>query len=193
VTLLPRWHPQGLRQRAGNRAVACPLQGLRATECRSWRPRSASPPVVQSRDRKRRQQTGARGDGRTRVDVVALAAGQRLVRVVPRACRRNGRADQENHDCRPGSQAARRLVALREGWRHSRRSKDESGVRPAFISLAKRGRWLAVAAETRGHIQGADVKIGPAARNSSSRMLGSWLGIAGSHRIRGWQGARPVS
>ena len=58
--------------------------------------------------------TGARGDGRTRVDVAALATGQRLVRVVPRACRRRGRADQENHDRRPGSQAARRLVALRE-------------------------------------------------------------------------------
>ena len=27
--------------------------------------------------------------------------------------------------------------------------------------------------------QGADVKIGPAARNSFSRMLGSWFGIAG--------------
>jgi hypothetical protein len=41
--------------------------------------------------------------------------------------------------------------------------------------------------------QGADVKIGPAARNSFSRMLGSWLGITRSHRIRGWQGVRPVS
>ena len=40
--------------------------------------------------------------------------------------------------------------------------------------------------------QGADVKIGPAARNSFSRMLGSWFGIAGSRRIRGWQGAHPV-
>jgi hypothetical protein len=40
--------------------------------------------------------------------------------------------------------------------------------------------------------QGTDVKIGPAARNSFSRMLGSWLGITGSHRIRGWQGVRPV-
>jgi hypothetical protein len=30
------------------------------------------------------------------------------------------------------------------------------------------------------------MKIGPAARNSFSRMLGSWLGITGSHRIRGW-------
>src|SRR5208282_242281 len=39
--------------------------------------------------------------------------------------------------------------------------------------------------------QGADVKIGPAAKSSSSRMLGSWLGIARSHRIRGWQGVRP--
>jgi hypothetical protein len=38
-------------------------------------------------------------------DVVALAAGQRLVRVVPRTCRRNGRADQENHDSGPGAQA----------------------------------------------------------------------------------------
>jgi transposase len=44
-----------------------------------------------------------------------------------RACRRNGRADQENHDRRSGSQAARRLVALCEGWRHPRRGKDESG------------------------------------------------------------------
>ena len=42
-----------------------------------------------------------------------------------------------------------------------------------------------------GH-QGTDVKIGPAARNSFSRMLGSWLGITRSHRIRGWQGVRPV-
>ena len=40
--------------------------------------------------------------------------------------------------------------------------------------------------------QGADVKIGPAARNSSSRVLGSWSGIIRSHRIRGWQGVRPV-
>jgi hypothetical protein len=40
--------------------------------------------------------------------------------------------------------------------------------------------------------QGADVKIGPAAKNSSSRMLGSWSGIIRSHRIRGWQGLRPV-
>jgi hypothetical protein len=40
--------------------------------------------------------------------------------------------------------------------------------------------------------QGADVKIGPAARNSFSRMPGSWFGIAGSRRIRGWQGVRPV-
>ena len=40
--------------------------------------------------------------------------------------------------------------------------------------------------------QGADVKIGPAAKNSSSRMLGSWSGIIRSHRIRGWQGVRPV-
>ena len=31
-----------------------------------------------------------RGNGRTRLDVVALAVGQRLVRVVPRTCRRNG-------------------------------------------------------------------------------------------------------
>ena len=36
------------------------------------------------------QQAITRGDGRTRVDVVALATGQRLVRVVPRACRRSG-------------------------------------------------------------------------------------------------------
>jgi len=41
--------------------------------------------------------------------------------------------------------------------------------------------------------QGTDVKIGPATRNSFSRMLGSWLGINRSHRIRGWQGVRPVS
>jgi hypothetical protein len=41
--------------------------------------------------------------------------------------------------------------------------------------------------------QGADVKIGPAASNSFSRMLGSWLGITRSHRIRGWQGVHPVS
>jgi hypothetical protein len=33
--------------------------------------------------------------------------------------------------------------------------------------------------------QGTDVKIGPAARNSFSRMQGSWLWIAGSRRIRG--------
>jgi hypothetical protein len=37
--------------------------------------------------------------------------------------------------------------------------------------------------------QGADVKIGPAASNSFSRMPGSWLGIKRPHRIRGWQGA----
>src|SRR5208283_2314121 len=56
---------------------------------------------TRTRDRERRQQAGARGDGRTRLDLVALAAGQRLVRVVPRARRRNGRrADQENHDRR---------------------------------------------------------------------------------------------
>ncbi|HEX4595091.1 MAG TPA: hypothetical protein VH157_12490, partial [Bryobacteraceae bacterium] len=41
--------------------------------------------------------------------------------------------------------------------------------------------------------RGADVKIGPAAKNSSSRMLGSWLGITRSHWIRGWQGIHPVS
>ena len=88
----------------------------------------------EQRDRKRRQQTRARGNGRTRLDVVALAAGQRLVRVVPRTCRRNGRAHQENLDSGFGAQAARRLVALREGWGHSRRSKNESGIRPAFTS-----------------------------------------------------------
>ncbi len=37
-----------------------------------------------------------------------------------------------NHDRRLGSQAARRLVALRDGWRRSRRSKIEGGVRRAF-------------------------------------------------------------
>jgi hypothetical protein len=37
------------------------------------------------------------------------------------------------------------------------------------------------------------VKNGPVARNSFSRMLGSWFGIAISHRIRGWQGVHPVS
>jgi hypothetical protein len=31
------------------------------------------------------------------------------------------------------------------------------------------------------------VKNGPAASNSFSRMPGSWFGIVGSHRIRGWQ------
>ena len=62
-------------------------------------------------------------NGRTRLDVVALAVGQRLVRVVPRTCRCNGRADQENHDSGPGAQAARRLVALRDGWRIPDRQK----------------------------------------------------------------------
>ena len=37
------------------------------------------------------------------------------------------------------------------------------------------------------------MKNGLAARNSFSRMLGSWLGITRSHRIRGWQGVHPVS
>ena len=37
------------------------------------------------------------------------------------------------------------------------------------------------------------MKNGPAARNSFSRMPGSWLGITRSHRIRGWQGVHPVS
>ena len=40
---------------------------------------------------------------------------------------------------------------------------------------------------------GAEVKIGPAASNSFSRMLGSWFGIKRSHRIRGWQEVHPVS
>src|SRR5271165_3436711 len=110
------------------------------------------------------QPTGARGDGRTCVDVVALAAGQRIVRVVPRACRRNGRADQEDHDRRPGPQAARRLVALREGWRHSRRSKDETGVGTAFLSHAKQGRWSAVAAKNRGPVQAPMCRLDPPQR-----------------------------
>ena len=41
--------------------------------------------------------------------------------------------------------------------------------------------------------QGAELKIGPAAKNSSSRMPGSWLGITRSDRIRGWRGVHPVS
>jgi transposase len=44
-----------------------------------------------TRDRERRPQTGSRRDGGTPLDVVALASGQRLVRVVPRGGRRNGR------------------------------------------------------------------------------------------------------
>ena len=92
----------------------------------------------------REQGIGKDGNRRVRAAMVELAwtwlrwhVGQRLVRVVPGTCRHNGRADQENHDSGPGAQAARRLVALREGWRHSRRSKNESGVRPAFTSCPK--------------------------------------------------------
>ena len=144
-----------------------------------------------TRDRKRRQQTGARGDGRTRVDVVALAAGQRLVRMVPCACRRNGRADQENHDRRPGSQAARRFMALREGWRHSRRSENEAGVRPAFQSLAKQGRGWRSPQKPEGP-SGRRCEDWTRRKELLPRMLGSWSGIIRSHRIRGWQGVRPV-
>src|SRR5271165_6866045 len=133
--------------------------------CRAWRDAVLKRRQrTRTRDRQRRQPTGARGDGRTCVDVVALAAGQRLVRVVPRACRRNGRADQEDHDRRPGSQAARRLVALREGWRHSRRSKDEIGVRTAFLSHAKQGRWSAVAAKNRGPVRAPMCRLDPPQR-----------------------------
>ena len=121
--------------------------------------------------------------------MIALAAGQRLVRVVSRARRGNGRrTDQEDHDRRLGSQAARRLVALRHGWRRSRRSRIENGVRPAFISRRARSMVGDRRRNPRAR-QGADVKIGPAERSSFSRMQGSWFGIAGSRRIRGWQGA----
>jgi hypothetical protein len=82
-------------------------------------------------------------------------------------------------------------VALRDGRRRSRRSKIESGVRPAFISRRARSMVGGRRRNPRAR-QGADVKIGPAARNSFSRMQGSWLGIVGSRRIRGWQGAHPV-
>src|SRR5271165_6468289 len=159
--------------------------------CRAWRDAVLKRRQrTRTRDRQRRQPTGARGDGRTCVDVVALAAGQRLVRVVPRACRRNGRADQEDHDRRPGPQAARRLVALREGWRHSRRSKDETGVGTAFLSHAKQGRWSAVAAKNRGPF-GRRCADWTRRKELLTRMPGSWFGIVLSHRIRGWQGVWP--
>ena len=105
----------------------------------------------------------------------------------------NRRADQENHDRGTGSQAAGRLVALRQGWRHSGRSEDEDGVRRTFIfSPQFRSTVGGRRRNPRTH-EGAVVKNGPAARNSFSRMLGSWLGIRKSHRIRGWQGVHPVS
>src|SRR5208283_4044537 len=160
--------------------------------CRAWRDAVLKRRQrTRTRDRQRRQPTGARGDGRTCVDVVALAAGKRLVRVVPRPCRRNARADQENHDRRPGSQAARRLVALREGWRHSRRSKDEIGVRTAFLSHAKQGRWSAVAAKNRGPVRAPMCRLDPPQRaphpDAGIVVRDSIL----SHRIRGWQGVWP--
>ena len=53
--------------------------------------------------------------------------------LVPRSCRPNPRADQENYDSGAGPQTAGRLVALRQGWRHSGWSEDEDGVRRTFI------------------------------------------------------------
>ena len=93
----------------------------------------------------------------------------------PRACWRNGRGYQEDHDRRPGPQAARRLVALREGWRHSRRSKDETGVRPAFLSHAKQGRWSAVAAKNRGPVR-PPMCNWTRHKELLTRMQGSWFG-----------------
>ena len=51
---------------------------------------------------------------------------------------------------------------------------------------------MAVAAETRGP-SGRRCEDWTRRENSSSRTLGSWLGITRSHRIRGWQGVHPVS
>ena len=74
-----------------------------------------------------------RGDGRTCVDVAALAAGQRLVHLVPRSCRAHRRADQEDYDHGAGPQTAGCLVALRQGRRHSGGGGDEDSVKKTFI------------------------------------------------------------
>jgi hypothetical protein len=74
--------------------------------------------------------------------------------------------------------ARKLLVAL---WRYVTDGVVPDGAKLKAASLlTERGRWLAVAAENPRARQGADVKIGPAARNPFSRMSGSWLGIAGS-------------
>src|SRR5712671_2679196 len=84
------------------------------------------------------------------------------------------------------------LVALRQGWRHSGGGEDDDGIRRVSTSLQFQSTAGGRRKKPRTH-EGAIVKNGPAARNSFSRMLGSWFGIAESHRIRGWQGAHPVS
>jgi Transposase IS116/IS110/IS902 family len=142
----------------------------------------------------REQGIGKDGNRRVRAAMVELAwtwlrwqSDSALSVCVPRTCRRNGRADQENHDSGPGAQAARGLVALRDGWRHSRRSKNESGVRSAFTSCPKvRSTVGGRRRNPRAH-QGTDLKIGPAAKNSSP---GCWDHGSGSQDPTGYEVGR---
>jgi pimeloyl-ACP methyl ester carboxylesterase len=97
-------------------------------------------------------------------------------------------SEEAFHDRGISPQTSRCLVALRQGWRHSGGGEDEDGIRRVSISLQFQSTAGGRRKKPRTH-EGAVVKNGPAARNSFSRMLGSWFGIAKSHRIRGWQGA----
>src|ERR1700731_5458006 len=106
--------------------------------------------------------------------------------VTPNAlrCRCNGRRpqfrDHPQNVCKEifgngvSPQTSRCLVALCQGWRHSGGGEDEDGIRRVSTSLQFQSTAGGRRRKPRTH-EGAVVKNGPAARNSFSRMLGSWF------------------
>jgi Transposase IS116/IS110/IS902 family len=130
----------------------------------------------------REQGIGKDGNRRVRAAMVELAWlwlrwRQHLVGLVPRASRDSRRPNQEDHDRGAGPQASHRPMALRQGRRHSGGREDEDGMRTTFISLYFRPRPAVAVVPTRTR-KGAVFQKGTAARNSFSRMPGSWSGIA---------------
>ena len=109
--------------------------------------------------------------------LVAVPAGQRAGEMVPRAGEPSARPRVQDHDRGLGAQTSHCVMALRQGWRHSGGGDDES-IRTTFIAtslLVKDRRSPSIPQDPE---QGAVSQSGAAARNSFSRIPGSWLGIA---------------
>jgi hypothetical protein len=112
-----------------------------------------------------------------RLAVAARAARQHFVGLVPGGGRKSRWPDQEDHDRGVAPQAPHRPMALRQGRRHSKGSEDEDGMETPFIALLFRAEAGGRRSCSRTS-EGAVSRKGTAARNSFSRMPGSWSGIA---------------